>query len=276
MLTTYAAILTAKSPLIHGADEKAGTDTLFRRQRMVTADGIAEVPILSGNAIRGRLRRVAAERFCTLLELPERSLAPWIYYSLFAGGSIAKGSAGGKLGIGDRRAIRENVPHLSLMGCAWKADILQGKLLVSHAIPICRETVEFTGVPADRSMHELGDEWALTRKDDRESDWFAAVEDVAGSNNGSAVQMQYRVEVLAPGTRLAVRFVLDDANAIEAACFGDTVRTWLEHPTLGGRASGGFGLVGMTLATGELPDPGAYLAHLADNRPAILEWLLGR
>ena len=185
-LQTYAGLFTAKSPIAHGSDEKAGVDTLFRRQRFMTASGPTDIPMISGNAIRGRLRRVAAQRYCTLAGLPDRSLPPWLYHALFAGGSIQKGSEGGKMGIADRRAVREHCPFLSLWGTAWKADILQGKLTVGMALPICRELEEFTGVSEPRSIRQFLDEIALTRKDDRENVLIATpqtdIEEVSDSD----------------------------------------------------------------------------------------------
>lgn len=307
MSTTKIGIeMIAQSWISHGSDERAGTDTLFRRQR-VDVDGVAmEVPIVSGNALRGRLRRVAAERYCTALGLREKSLPAWLYYSLFCGGSIQKGDEGCKMGIADRRAIRENCPFLSLWGASWRSDILQGKLTVGMLWPVCRETEAMTGIHNTRSIHEFLDEVASTRKDDRESKWMAdekteaepevenqgqidffdAVDELNSPakpatpaqarpkpRKNGAVQMLYRTEALIPGTRLAGLFVLEDANPVEAACLADIVNTWRENPTIGGKAATGFGRVDLAVTHGEFADPAPYAAYLAERRDAIRAWL---
>lgn len=239
----YEIVLTATSPLVHGSDEKAGIDTLFRRQRFITEAGSIDLPIISGNALRGRLRRIAADRFCRVIGLGERSLPVALYYSMFSGGAIDKGATGNKLGIADRSSIRRNIPFLSLFGCAWGGDIIQGKLLVSHLLPICAETAALTGIEESRSIHEFLDEYALTRKDDRESAWIKIEDKKPGKpkDSKSVVQMLYRVETLCPGTRLTLTCLLDDVSDNERACFDDVLAAWQENPTIGGRASGGFG-----------------------------------
>lgn len=56
--------VTALTPIFHGGDEKTGSTPVLRTI-MVFVDGIGEVPIpyISGNGIRGKLRRMAMKDF---------------------------------------------------------------------------------------------------------------------------------------------------------------------------------------------------------------------
>lgn len=265
MIRRHAMRLVLGSALVHGGDEKAGVDSLFRRQAFVVGGEVVELPVVTGNAVRGRWRRVAADRWLRLLGAPDACLPPDLYHALFTGGVIAAGSARTTLGVVDRRELRRLCPYLSLLGCAWGTEVLQGKLTVGHLLPVAVETAALTGVPSDRSVHELMDDYMLTRREDRDSRWLAAGE-------GAGAQMLYRPEALAAGAELVGLVLLDDATEVEASCLGDLVGTWGENPTLGGRGSGGFGRVVPTFDP-PLASPGPFLAHVEVTRAEARAWL---
>ena len=59
MAQTYelAGVMTALSSLIHSGGETYGITTKLRREKFVQPSGsVEEVPVISGNSIRGRLR----------------------------------------------------------------------------------------------------------------------------------------------------------------------------------------------------------------------------
>lgn len=292
-LERFDAVLTATTPIVHGGEEKASNDSLFRRQRFLGPENeVVLIPMISGNAVRGRLRRIAMERWCRLADLPEKFLSPEIYYRLFSGGVIGKNERAGKLTVGDRERIRRLIPPLSLFGTAWGADMIQGKMMVGHAIPVVKETQPMTGIPSGLSVHEITDDYALTRKDDRhsrwmkrttddekETDWFAAVDELGPSKRKDRtvpadVQMIYRVEAIVPGIRFSTRFVLEAANPIERACFADLIREWRLRPSLGGKASSGFGMFSLEL-TPELEESAGtnYEDSLSKMREEIREFV---
>lgn len=50
-------ILTALSPVYHGGNEKTGSVVLLNRLKFIVDGKPTDVPIISGNQVRGRLRR---------------------------------------------------------------------------------------------------------------------------------------------------------------------------------------------------------------------------
>ena len=54
---------TRMSPLAHNSDEAMGVDAKFRRMLFQASPGNVRVPVHSGNAFRGKTRRIAALDF---------------------------------------------------------------------------------------------------------------------------------------------------------------------------------------------------------------------
>ena len=69
-------IATALSSISHG-EGKAGTVTLFRREKMWTPGGVKQVPTISGNSFRGLLRDECATVFWEALGKPQSTVQYW-------------------------------------------------------------------------------------------------------------------------------------------------------------------------------------------------------
>lgn len=222
------------SPLIHGGDDKEGTATPFRRMKYLVGGRIVEIPIMSGNAIRGILRRVAMDRYLELIGYTEQLSEP-LYYALFSGGALEKGAATHTIDLPMVQSIRNNIPPLSVFGAAMANFIMEGKLEVGMGVPIAIETEGYTGRPGNHSIWELLGDTYYTRRDDLR-------EQKAGHERGddTAHQMKYEFEYLAAGTQLAHIFVLRQTDPVETACFYDTMKQF-EDGRLGGRAGIGHG-----------------------------------
>jgi hypothetical protein len=259
----YTGIITLLAPLSHNSDESLGVDTKFRRVKyFVDGEGV-EIPIYSGNAIRGILRRLAAKDFLERIGIEQTS--DRLYYALFTGGSIEKGSQQEFIEIGLRRELRRNMPFISLFGTAFQNEILSGLIDVGMAIPISRETAPYTGVEEAKSIFEMTTEIFYTRRDD--------LEDREGDKQG-AQQMKYTIECLAPGVRLHHTFTLTQANQIEQSCFGHVMSLLAIDPVLGGKSGVGHGKVALSYAP-EFPDPAPYLKYLEDNKESIAKYVNG-
>src|SRR5690606_39678566 len=61
--------VTCETPLAHGADQKAGNATIFRRMQVLTDEGGVLLPYYSGNALRGQVRDLLADHFLRSLGL---------------------------------------------------------------------------------------------------------------------------------------------------------------------------------------------------------------
>src|SRR5690606_27158676 len=82
------SVLEVTSPLIH-SDERVEVMQRFRREPVISADGeLIDVPVYSGNAIRGMLRRAAALRICEEVGVRDRELPVKAFYLLFSGGYL--------------------------------------------------------------------------------------------------------------------------------------------------------------------------------------------
>jgi hypothetical protein len=84
-------ILTALSPVFHGGSEKTGNVVLLNRLKFLVNGRPTDVPIISGNQVRGRLRRLLSRDFLELagyqLDLSQRKHQK-LYHTLFAGGVL--------------------------------------------------------------------------------------------------------------------------------------------------------------------------------------------
>jgi hypothetical protein len=120
----------ALSPISHNADTSLSTTTLFRKQKMITAENdVVDVPMITGNGIRGLMRRLLMKDLMLQLGVSPGQLAPDFYYILFSGGFIAKGANGRYNLVGLKQKIREYIPALSVLGTAFGAQTMTGNVI---------------------------------------------------------------------------------------------------------------------------------------------------
>src|SRR5690606_14632725 len=92
----FEGIVTAKSSISHNGGESLGIETKLRREKLVQPDGsVEEVPVLSGNGMRGLLRDRGMLHMCRSLGYGEpgedgvpSGLTLSAFYFLFSGGSL--------------------------------------------------------------------------------------------------------------------------------------------------------------------------------------------
>ncbi|MFW9872534.1 MAG: hypothetical protein ACFFG0_05475 [Candidatus Thorarchaeota archaeon] len=258
-MVKYQGILTALGPIAHGADEKLGTDTKLRRIKMMHNNEPIDVPIISGNAYRGVLRRIAANDFLQHIGYKENMLSDKLYYMMFTGGALKKGSAADHIMVGEKRELRAMIPFLSVFGTACDNQIMEGKLKCMICLPVCSETQQYTDIESNLSMWDIVDEIYYTRRDDRE--------DRAGDKAG-AQQMKYNIEIFATGTKFYHEFVLDSENIIERSCFGALMAEFQKVPVLGGNGAIGHGKIKLEYSP-EFEDGEIYYNYLEENKEKI-------
>lgn len=296
--------LTLLSSLQHGGDETLGTVKLFRTKGFITAGGQKlQLPMMSGNGIRGMWRRHAAAAF---LDALGAKLSTAAFYYLFSGGSLTKGDGAKSLDLTEERRFREAIPIASVFGGAGMGKIQAGKLYVDEGIPICLETAERlrpaygewvdTAPTVGLSIRELTEIHGYTRSDDLKNEnqhvWLneesahqAAVRILKGQTGedaleaGAAQQMRYESVELVAGTLLAHSWgEVHPMTDIEKAALLVGIARWMGRPVLGGRSAVGHGRVlprysdvGMTYE-----DADNLLGwHIEANRERILETLKG-
>lgn len=273
--TTIPSVLTVTSPLVH-SDERVEVMQRFRREPVIVPDGdILDVPIYSGNAIRGMLRRAAALRVVDQIGVADGDLPVKALYLLFSGGYLEGTDYAYR--VEDIRDLTRALPLLGLLGCSYGARVLPGRVEVWRGEPVCRELAGLPGHtehPAYRhgpvhSVYDLLTEVAYTRHDDRASE--------LGTGEKSPVQMRYSYEALIPGTRLLHGLVLQSTDPLLRGCLADAVSICTEWQTLGGRAAIGHGRFTWTwqadLAERWADEAAAYRDLLATNQAKIREAL---
>lgn len=266
-------VFQLQSPTFHGSDEKTGSETLFRRLKFILDDGrIEEVPYISGNEVRGQLRRLTMRDFLKLVGYEVKSLR--LYHALFSGGVLeeVEEKSTPQLDIELRRKIRKYLIPVSLFGFAILNQVIESKLKVMHALPICRELKNY--LPEDivsryssyvqKSFYEYLDWTFHTRH----------AEERRVSEEEPTVQMLYRFEVLIPGTLMYIEIVCDDCSDVELSCLARIVKLWQNHPYIGGKSSTGYGKIKFIEIHSDFEmNDSKYIQYIQNNKNEILNIL---
>jgi CRISPR type IV-associated protein Csf2 len=270
----FEGTMTGLTSISHIGDTH-GVNAKLRREKIVQPDGtVEEVPVISGNSIRGILRdRGMLHMLRTLgygVEAGEvvTGLSLAAFYFLFSGGALTKTGSRG-LDIDEARKWREAIPLVALFGGAMGNQIMPGKVKIGKAIPICAETLHL--IPERfvngniQSVWDMCQEEAYTRRDDEKNENLRQLiapevrglleakaaagrkkakegDDVVEAT-GQKQQMRYYVETLAAGTKLFWGVTLDDVTDLEFEAFCVTLAEFSRFPYIGGKSGVGHGKV---------------------------------
>ena len=271
----FEGTITALTSVSH-IGESYGINSKLRREKVIQADGsVEQVPIISGNSLRGILRDRGMLHMLACLGYgveketgAVQGLSLAAFYFLFSGGALTKTGDRG-INIGEARRWRELIPLVALFGGAMGNQIMSGKLHIGKAIPICQETAfvlptRFVGDGLP-SIWDLCQEEAYTRRDDekneglrrliapevrglleakaiRKQEQAGTTEDVAGET-GQTQQMRYYIETLAAGTQFFWDISLQDVTGLEFEAFCVTLAEFSRFPYIGGKSGVGHGKV---------------------------------
>ncbi len=265
----FTGTYEAKTPISHGSDEDFGMEQRLRTIEMAVRDDgevyHEEIPVISGNSLRGQLRDLLAEDFLNEISTEEDpvELGDSLSNAFWAGGSLERTSGPGRLNRRMLNGIREYIPSLSLLGTALADQMLESRLNVGMLTPIAAETSAYTGREVDYSVFEFVDETFYTRMDDRTG---------GRQEDEDTQQMRYKVQILTPGTRFDHWLALEGATDVERACLGRAFELFNASPHVGGQKSVGHGRVRFDYESG-LPDSEPYVRFLRDNRDEIREFV---
>jgi hypothetical protein len=259
------AVITCRTtaPLHHGAfGQDGGNIALFRRLPIAVDGAVVNLPCVSGNALRARLRRLVMRDLFQRVGLSRHSedLTPVKWdklYAAVANGGTLKGKEV-EVSPADRLALRAAVPPLSTFGAAIYAWMLHGLVSAGWVLPVCQESVKAglveLGDGVDPSAllaaEELIAEVSQTRHVDAD-DQDPSITDVG--------PMPVTVEAIMPGVEFQSEWLqLQAMTPIEwgAIAYGLSLLTGL-----GGKAASGFGRLDITHTIPE------------DALTAYLEWL---
>lgn len=282
---TWEGVSTAVSSIVHGG-EAAGTIRYLRRERFLTPDGPLDVPVVSGNALRGSLRRISAAMYWETLGRPDLPLP--VMHALFGGGALVK--AKGEPVTGAKWAkLRAVCPHVGVFGAAGGGRLLPGVLQVGKLIPVVTE-LAYLGMPGFDQVNVSA--WDVTQIEE-----YSKVVDTptnpAGhvsthvdtsayastgtSDAGDPTDLRWGVETFLAGTRFTTRFGLRNATETEAAYFQAVLTAWqVDGGRVGGMARVGHGQLRFDPQEGHPANLGDW-AHLAgvdpDEAVNVLAWL---
>jgi hypothetical protein len=274
MLTVQGTV-KALQPIIHSAnmpDEgmPAMGNQKFHRKMKVWYEGHAvQVPVISGNSIRGIMRRLGADAFLELLELDPNRIDRKLHYLLYSGGALEGGAAKGrpkKVKAGSEYSIsslREYIPLVSLMGGSFYSDLVQGKLIADFLIPYVDEVAELYGKPKPGIRAAEITDWLFYTRQDKAS----------SSTGEPGSQMIYRAEYIMPGVQFIHSFTLTGANEVETALFYHLVFELNRWGRVGGRTAQGHGKVQFDYLLDTSHSPSPYFEYIHGRKSSILAFM---
>lgn len=276
----WEGTLTALSGVAH-VGEGGGRVHVLRREKVLTGQGVASVPVVSGAVVRGRLRRMGASLTAHVLG---QGLPVGAALALSQGGVLAETRSGRDVLTGERQArLRRLVPLLGLFGTAGGGRVMPGRLLVGKAVPVGAETLpllpgrvreELTaGGRSWPSVYELVGREAYSTLTDYPT--VAAITspgesgDLEGLDGGGP--MRYEIETLVAGTVFYHQVVAEDVTGAEADLAVELMGLWGRRALLGGGRARGMGRVACDYQV-SVSDPAGAPAALegGDWRAAML------
>jgi len=272
----FEGTVTALTSISH-IGETFGINAKLRREKIVQADGsIEEVPVISGNSIRGILRDRGMVHMLRNLDYgvneetgEVKGLSLAAFYFLFSGGALTSTGKRG-IDIDEARRWRDLIPLVALFGGAMGNQIMPGKLKIGKLIPICAETQHIVPerfVTGDlQSVWDMTQEEAYTRRDDEKNENLrrliepdtrrlleaeaatkrvkqGTLEQKPEKETGQKQQMRYFVETLAAGTPLFWDIAMDDVTDLEFEAFCVTLAEFGRFPYIGGKSGVGHGKI---------------------------------
>jgi len=263
-------IVTALSSISHNGGEQNGITTQLRREKFVQTDGsVEDVPVISGNSIRGTLRDIGM--FYMLQKLgygidigngKVEGLTLPAFYFLFSGGALVS-TGDATLNIGYFRKMKETIPLIGLFGGAIGNSIMPGKMKIGKMIPICDETLHL--IPDKFKPGSINSIWdycqleMYTRKDDEKNENLRKMIDgetrkllqepgkKSSITQAGPQQMMYYVETLSAGTNFFWKIVLEDVTDIEFEAFLTTILQFSKFAKVGGKSNVGLGEIAIKM-----------------------------
>lgn len=269
-------VVRAKTQIAHNGGETNGNVAAFRRFKVIQKDGkVVEIPHVSGNSMRGRLRDIAAKQMLDLLGDGTNPLKVDIklFQLLFSGGSLGAGNNADD--IEKYRQMRENLVHVSLFGGAWGNAILSGKMKINPLVPIARETAHIipkkwhgeNELPSVFSYLQLE---MFTRKENSNDAEFQPYIDRETDTAFSTNQMIYHIETLSAGTPFYWKAVLEDVTPEEFDFFISVMQKFKEIPTIGGKAGTGLGQIEFEdVAWRDITKEGSVLSEISETTESL-------
>lgn len=137
----FDLVLEAETPIAHH-EGSIGNHASVMRRKVRTKDGWEEVPCITADTLRHKLREASALALMDAAGLGEGSLSEAALRLLFNGGMVT-GSDGGAVKLDAYRELVALIPSMGLFGGCAQNRIVPGRLVVEDAVLICEETERY-------------------------------------------------------------------------------------------------------------------------------------
>lgn len=259
--------IIALEPISQSGIQKAGAHTMLPKMDTWYNGRSIEIPYISGNSVRGRLRRIIMKDLCHLLD-DYKFGDDRVAHAFFGGGQLKSGGGDGMIDVEFRSTITALIPPVSLWAFSLGNQMIDGDLTVWNMTICCKETAwkipeRFRKNP-NNSAYEFLAEQFFTRRDDNQTG-------KKKDEENQAIQMKVGIEVLMSGTVFHHGFIIRNPNEIKIACLHRTLNLWMENPTIGGKSSSGFGR--LRLEYEEQKDDQPYLDYIESHKTEIIKYL---
>lgn len=220
---TNAHYLTLK---LRTKTKEKGQSTIFSSAPSKSGEYIKTyemLPMVSGNSIRGILRRLVMHDY--IVRTGIQKLSKSNYHMLFTGGVLNDSTMYEDLD--KRKQLIDLCPMLGVFGAAIGNMTIEGSMSVGMAYPQCRELN--TG---DKSYWEYLDVIFQTRLDSSKTEKDVNIED--DEKRTAPDQMKYEYEVFAPGTPFSHAFRMLEMDALWVSAFWHVLTLLKDSPFIGG------------------------------------------
>jgi len=207
------------------------------------------VPTISGNSIRGVLRRMAMYDYAKIAGIT--SFNQNQYHMLFTGGTLSDSTSFEDLGR--RQELIQHCPMIGLFGSAIGNQTIQGELKVGQPRLLCREYKT-----SQLSYHEQIDVIFSTRHDSQKLENGILIEETSDEKH----QMKYEYEVFSPGSVFEHSFACTSDNDLLISAFWRVLELFKESPYITAKGSVGHGEIALEKL--EIPRIGSsiYISHV--------------
>ena len=153
----FTGTFEAQAPISHGSDEDFGMEIRLRTLEITVRDDgevyHEDVPVISGNSLRGQLRDLLAEDFLDRLSTQDDTIqiSDTLSSAFYSGGSLERTAGAGKLNRRLIHGIRDNIPPLSLLGTAFDHLIFDGRPEQRQWRDVVADTVDEAAVEFPRA-----------------------------------------------------------------------------------------------------------------------------
>jgi len=222
------------------------------------------LPCISGNSVRGKMRRLIMADFCKRIGIEK--IDKRIYHTMFTGGFLDQSTQ-----YEDLEKMEQFVmmcPAFGLLGAAIGNMTIEGDMKIGWAYPLCRE--RGTG---EKSYWQYLDTVFQTKHDSSkiEKKLKLSQEDYNEKQKEQKHQMKYEYEVFSDGTPFEHRLACVSENSLLISAFWHCLKLFNDSPYIGGMSAVGNGEV---KPKWKLQENGGkeYLNYLEEKKDEIKEF----